>query len=208
MNRAQRILLYLYSTPNIVGSILGIVGLLLFFTGLIQDFWLLIVVGLYLIGVFVTPNDPTFDLTFQNQVSVDEIRTELEKLVGSARKRIPKEALEKVESIKTSILSILPQIVDINAGDRNLFIIRQTALDYLPETLEYYMNLPPAYANLHPIRNGKTARQLLLEQLDLLDNEMQAIVADFHRNDSQKILAHSRFLEQKFRRDDLLAVGQ
>ena len=84
MNRAQRLRLDLSSTPNIVGSILGIVGLLLFFTGLIQDFWLLIVAGLYLIGVLGTPNDPTFDLSFRNQVIVDEIRTALEKLVWSA----------------------------------------------------------------------------------------------------------------------------
>jgi len=47
MTRKQRILLFLYSTPNIVGSLLGILGLALFFFGVIGRFWLLIVVGLY-----------------------------------------------------------------------------------------------------------------------------------------------------------------
>lgn len=67
------------------------------------------------------------------------------------------------------------------------------------------MNLPSAYANLHPVKNGKTARQLLSEQLDLLDHSMQQIVEDIHRNDTQKLVVHGRFLEEKFRKDDLLA---
>jgi hypothetical protein len=133
----------------------------------------------------------------------------LEALVRSIRKQVPQEILVKVESIKDSILEILPNIVDVTSADHDIYTIRQTALDYLPETLENYLKLPPAFRNLHPIKDGKTAKQLLLEQLEILDREMKQIVVDFYRNDSQKLMAHGRFLESKFQETDVwFGVGE
>ncbi len=203
MNRKQ-FLFFLYSTPNIVGSVLGILGLLLFFSGLIQDFWFLIVLGLYLIGLIATPRNPHYELSLRQQLSVDELRDALENLNNAVQKHLPDDIYAKVASIKVSILSILPQIADINSADHNIYVIRQTVLDYLPEALQNYLNLPPAFANVHPLKNGKTARQLLDEQLDLLDNQMKEIVIDIHRDDAQKLVVHGRFLEDKFRDADLL----
>jgi hypothetical protein len=203
MNRKQLVLLFLYSTPNIVGSILGILGLVLLFLGVIGKFWFLIVLGLYAIGVLAAPKSPTYDLRLRNQLTADEIREELEDLVKSIRRNVSKDILAKVESIKDSILEILPNIVDVSSSDYNIYTIRQTALDYLPETLENYLNLPPAFRNLHPVKDGKTAKQLLVEQLDLLDQQMKEIAQDFYRNDTQRLTAHGRFLEEKFRKTDL-----
>ncbi len=206
MNR-QQLLLFLYSTPNIVGSALGLLGLLLYFTGLIDSYWFFIVVGLYAIGVVATPKNPIYDLHLRNQLSVEEVRAELENLVRTIQSKVPAEILAKVVSIKESIASILPNIVDVSSSDYNIYVIRQTALEYLPEALQNYLNLPTAYANLHPVKNGKTARQLLSDQLDLLDNQMKEIVVDFHKNDTQKLLVHGRFLEEKFRKSDPLFVA-
>jgi len=197
------LLLFLYSNPNIVGSTLGILGLLLFFSGVIERFWFFIVLGLYGIGVLATPQSPTYELRLQSQLTADEIRQELENLVRSIRKVASKDILAKVESIKDAILEILPKIVDLSSSDYDIYTIRQTALEYLPETLENYLNLPPAFRKLHPVKAGKTPKQLLLEQLDLLDQEMEEIVQDFYRNDTQRLTAHGRFLEQKFKKTDL-----
>lgn len=205
MKWQDRLLLYLYSTPNIVGSLLGIAGLLLYFVGIIDAYWLLIVVGLYLIGVLVTPRREHVELAIQHQVSVEEIRRQLNDLVRKIEKRTPPEILAKVQRIKESIFSILPVLATASAGDRNVYIIRQTALDYLPKAIENYLNLPPAFANVHPVREGKTARQLLNEQLDILEREMGEIVEVVAANDTQKLLAHGRFLEQKFQQEDFLA---
>lgn len=76
-------------------------------------------------------------------------------------------------------------------------------MEYLPTALRNYFSLPAQFANFYPLRNGKTARQLLGEQLDILDREMKAIVADYAVNDMQKLLAHGRFLEQKFHQDEI-----
>jgi hypothetical protein len=201
----ERLLLFLYGTPNIVGSVLGLLGLALYFSGFIQDYWLPIVAGLYLIGVLIMPRPEHVALELQQQISNEEIERQLNDLVRKVRKRLPPEALEKVQSIQASILSVLP-LLAAGGGDHNSFVLRQTVLEYLPKTLENYLNLPPAFANVHPIRDGKTPRQLLTEQLDLLAQEMQELVVAAAANDTQKLLAHGRFLEQKFQKDDLFAA--
>jgi hypothetical protein len=209
MNNKQNILLYIYSTPNIVGAILGICGLIFFFIVLalgVFIWWLVLIVpALYLIGLLIVPRSPQYTLRFHNEATTDEIRAGLNHLTEVIQGNVPEEILTRVNSIKTSILEILPQIMNVNGTDPNIFIIRQTALDYLPEALEYYLNLPPAYANYHHVKGSKTAKQLLLEQLDLLDQQMKEVAEDFHRQDTERLMAHGRFLEQKFSRHDLLA---
>ena len=199
MNR--NFLLFLYSRPNVIGLICGLVGLGLYVFNVIDRFWYLIVMGLYLIGVliasFLSPRNANVKRRLRQQQSIDEIKTELDTLVRDIRRKVPRPVLEKVESIRASIMSVLPQIAEIE-GDYNAHVIRQTALEYLPETLENYLNLPPAMASLHPLKGGKTAKQILLEQLTLLDQEMQQLVIDVHEQDSQKMLIHGRFLESKF----------
>ena len=191
MDSKQSILYFLYSTPNIVGSILGICGLAFYFVMLALGavFWwlILIVPALYLIGLLITPESPTYELQFRTGATIDEIQAELESLVKTIRGKVHEDILKKVESITNSILDILPRIVDIHSSDHNIFIIRQTALEYLPEALENYLNLPKAFANFHPVKDNKTAKQLLIEQLDLLDQQMQEIVEDFHRDDAQRL---------------------
>ncbi len=199
MSNRQRFLLFLYSTPNIVGALLGILGLLLYFLGVIGSFWFLIVAGLYGIGVLATPKSPAMELRLRNELSLEEIRVELRELVVKIRNRVPKEIYTQVISITNSILEILPRIVDLNSSDYNIYTIRQMALEYLPETLENYLKLPVAYTNLHPVKDGKTAKQLLIEQLDILDKEMKDIVQDFYSNDTDRLMAHGRFLEEKFK---------
>jgi hypothetical protein len=204
MSTQQRFLLYLYSNGNILGSILGLVGLGLYFTGIIHDFWLLIVIGLYGIGVLAAPRNETQELRLRHQLDSEELRGELEELVHAIRRRVPKEVYERVVSIKNTIVEILPFLQRLDESNYNLYTIRQTALEYLPETLENYLKLPRAYASMHVIKEGKTAQKLLVEQLDLLDEEMKSIAQEFYRNNTEELVAHGRFLEEKFERSGTL----
>ncbi len=204
MTTKQRILFFLYSNGNIVGSLLGIIGLLLFFTGIIKSFWYVIVPGLYVIGVFATPRSPTYELHFRNEATVEAVREELDHLMKKINKKVSQDIYEKVDRIRQSILEILPYIIDVNSSEHTIFIIRQTALDYLPEALQHYLNLPRAFATMHPVRNGKTAKDLLIEQLDLLEEQMEEIAEDFHSNNTNSLLIHGRFLEEKFKKSDLV----
>jgi hypothetical protein len=198
MNNRRRVLMFLYSTPNMIGAAMGSAGLGLYFTGIIHAFWLPIVAGMYAIGYIATPKNPKHELRLRNQFKQVDIRNELESTLNRMKRRLPKEAYDKVLSIRSTILTILPQIEDLSSSDYNIYLIQQTATDYLPSALESYVSLPRAYANYQPIKDGKTARQLLLEQLDLLDREVKAVVQDIYKDDTQQLIVHGQFLKDKF----------
>jgi hypothetical protein len=82
--------------------------------------------------------------------------------------------------------------------------VRETVLRYLPETLANYVALPPAFRTTHVLKDGKTARQLLDEQLALLDDKLREVVANVAASDANALIANGQFLEMKFNQPDFL----
>jgi hypothetical protein len=194
----QRLLVYLYSNKNIVGCVCGLVGLALFFTHVIGSFiWPFIVVGLYAFGALVTPGSRQYELT-STSFNPDDVRRALQRQLATINGKVPADIQAKVQSIATTILDILPHYNEFAPGSPDLFVVGRTATDYLPTALQSYLNLPRSYATLHPVADGKTAQQLLGEQLDLLNQKMNEVSEAVHRKDSDALLANGRFLEEKF----------
>ena len=77
-------------------------------------------------------------------------------------------------------------------------MVGRTATDYLPSALQAYVSLPRAYATLHKMQNGKTADQILGEQLTLLAAKMNEVADAVQKKDSNALLANGRFLEERF----------
>lgn len=199
MTIKRRLLLFLYGMPNIVGCLLGLGGLGLYFTGVIHHYWLLIVTGLYWGGWLVTPRPAMGQqLDLSHELDSAALQASLDQLIASIRRRVTADVLAQVESIAATILEVLPRLSEFDGNSHNTHVIRQTVLDYLPVALQNYLALPPAFARLHPLRDGKNAHQILLEQLELLNSKMQEIAADLHRHDGEQLLVHGRFLEDKF----------
>src|SRR5262245_49747928 len=175
---------------------MGLAGLLLYFLGIVGPLWPIVVAGLYLIGVLVTPWPKAIDLT--STFDPEDIRDALEKEVKVVSDKVPPEVLAKVRSIADIITGILPRSGSLPPGSPELFIVQRTALDYLPTALQTYINLPRAYATLHPLQGGKTAKQVLLDQLTLLESKLSEVADDVNKNDTDRFLAHGRFLQDKF----------
>ncbi|MDQ6709816.1 MAG: hypothetical protein M3Z11_04595 [Candidatus Dormibacteraeota bacterium] len=192
---------YLYSRKNVVGSGLALIGLLLVLAHVIGPFWPLIVIGLYLVGAVLTPGKPAVDL--QMGFDPNDIRKTLDNQMRTVSGRVPPEVMAKLLSIRQIIVGILPRSGTLPPGSPELFLVERTATDYLPTALQAYLNLPQAYATLHPVQNGKTPKQVLLDQLTLLEGKMNEVADDVHRNDSDRLLANGRFLEERFGRSSL-----
>src|SRR6202045_3214932 len=197
----QQILKYLYSSKNIVGSALALLGLVLFFLGVVGMIWPVIVSRLYLIGVLVAPGTASIDL--RSGFDPDDVRKALDHEVHAVSGRVPADVLAKVLNIQQIILGILPRSGALPPGSPELFVVERTATDYLPTSLESCLNLPRAYATLHPVQDGKTPKQVLLDQLTLLESKMSEVADDVHRNDTDRLLANGRFLEERFGRSAL-----
>lgn len=202
---SQRLLIYLYSTKNIVGCLLALVGLALFFTGIIGPLWPVIVVGLYLLGALVAPSPKVIDL--RSGFDPDDVRKAMDHEIRAVSGRVPPDILAKVQAIQEIILGILPRSGALPPGSPELFVVERTATEYLPTALESYLNLPRAYATLHPVQDGKTPKQVLMDQLTLLESKMNEVADDVHRNDTDRLLANGRFLEERFGRSALSLQG-
>jgi len=134
-------------------------------------------------------------------MSASEIADALGSELASVRDRIPAAMWPKVEAIRQTILAILPRAEEL--GPQELFLVRRTAVDYLPVALESYLKLPEQYSTTQPIASGKTAYEILDDDLDLLEEKLGEVSDAVHRRDSDALLAHSRFLEEKFRGSSL-----
>ena len=187
------VLKFLYGNRNITGSILGLIGLGLFIAGLAPHFWYVIVPGLYGIGYLAAPGASRVDLSLGTELSQEEIASRLSSLVATVKRRAEIDVYALVSSIRDSIVALLP-----HSQDQSLYVVRQTALDYLPATLSNYLNLPPAFRRMHPVKDGKTAHALMLEQLTLLDAKMKEALVSVHENDTQALLVNGRFLQERF----------
>jgi hypothetical protein len=192
------VLLFLYSTPNIAGSLLGLLGLLLFFTGIVKSFWVLIVIGLYGIGYLGAPRNGQVDLAIEHEIANEDLQQQLDKLLKQVDKHLSEPVMDRLKSIRETLIALIPHLQGMVRSDHNLHVIKSTASQYLPEMLEKYLALPPAFARFHSLKSGKTPRDLLLEQLDVLDRELKLILEDVHLKDTDALAAHGLFIKNKF----------
>ena len=92
----------------------------------------------------------------------------------------------------------MPRLRNLGLGSPEAYSVMATATDYLPEAIGGYTRLPRRWADSRPIENGKTSLMLLIDQLDLLGATMDKIFDAVVRVDADALIAHGRFLQEKF----------
>jgi len=119
------------------------------------------------------------------------------------RPELPIAVQVKVEQIRRKVEVLLGYASRFPPFSKELYLVRQTANEYLPRTIDAYLALPPGDADRILTPNGKTALQELTEQLDLLDAKLSEIAENLQRRDLDRLLANRRFLEERFGRTNL-----
>lgn len=129
-----------------------------------------------------------------------DVRRSLQKLEEQIdASSLPDEALDKIQNISVTIQALLPQLLrDGGSGDYNVYNLRQTALDYLPDAVEKYLSMPTTLAETQLLSNGQTAYQTFMAQLNLLEDTVLNMMTSAYQNDANGLLVHGRFLEEKF----------
>jgi len=200
-----RALLFLYGNGNIAGCALALLGPAMLFAGVIERAWLPITLGLYTIGWLLAPRPPALTRRIEDSLTLEQAIDRLDALVAKARPHLTAPMAASLDRIRTSVGEVLPRLLDGPTHDEHLYTVRETVLRYLPETLANYVALPPAFRAGHALKDGRTARELMSEQLALLDTKLQEIVANVAASDAQALLANGRFLETRFRQPDFLS---
>jgi Domain of unknown function (DUF4190) len=123
-----------------------------------------------------------------------EVERDIKRQLALIDHRVPRHIEVRVREIATTITDVLPRAAELGPTSRDLFILQRTADDYLPTALQTYLNLPRGAM----VPGGKTADQVLTEQLDVLASRIYEVKDAIQRKDSDALVAHGRFLEEKF----------
>jgi hypothetical protein len=120
---------------------------------------------------------------------------------------LPIDVQVKVEQIRRKVEVLLGYADRFPPFSQDLYLVRQTATEYLPRTINAYLALTQPAAEKPMSPDGKTAHQELKSQLDLLDAKLDDIAQDLERQDTDRLLANRRFLEDRFGLRDVRPAG-
>jgi hypothetical protein len=112
--------------------------------------------------------------------------------------RLPVDVQIKVETIRRKAEALVQYADYFPTGSQDLYVVQRTTIEYLPNTINAYLALPPGYANATVSADGKTALQALWEQLNLLEAKLDEIASNVHRQNLDRLVANGRFLEERF----------
>ena len=194
----MRIPVYVYSNRNIAGSVLALIALGAYFAGAIHDLWYVIVAGSYGIGALAARDGGELQTQLDPAMNVKDVVDGIGRLAAESQRRFPPEIAKLVAEIAGDVATVLPRLASHGAADAAFNDVRATATTYLPDTLNAYLAVPAAYRNTAPIEGGKTARQIVVDQLTVLAAKMREIAQNAASDDAQALLANGRFLKERF----------
>ena len=115
-----------------------------------------------------------------------------------AQGRLPELVAARARKVLATARDVVPALGRLGAGSRDAHSVMATVTSYLPEALDGYLRLPRAYADRRPVDGPKTSLMVLVDQLDLLAATMDKILDAVYRADAEALVAHGRFLAEKF----------
>ena len=197
-----RLRLFLYSTRNIVGCLLAIGGLGLFFGGVIQAYWWAIVAGLYGVGMLGWPHSDLAGTAERAELSTEMSAQQVRGLIDSVAQGLPRESLDCLHGIQGTLNELLPRLQELRdrgiISSKDSFTVVETVRRYLPDTLAAYLRLPKFYAQMQALADGRTAAQTLLDQLRVLDTSLKDIAKSAFAGDAETLVTNGQFLQSKF----------
>ena len=115
-----------------------------------------------------------------------------------ARGAVPAPVASRVSRVSRTVRDTIPRLSNLGAGSPQAYTVMATATDYLPEAIGGYLRLPRQWADSRPVDRGKTSLMILVDQLDLLAATMDKVFDAVCRADAAALVAHGRFLAEKF----------
>lgn len=131
------------------------------------------------------------------KVDFPKLQAQTKLLIQLYRGKIPVEALAEIMVIKEMIFSLLPYLEEMEMSDYERHTAIKIITNYLPKTLMTYSELPKDFAANHKT-NGKTAEDVLMEQLVIMKEQIQAITDTMNNERLDDFLIQSEFLKSKF----------
>lgn len=192
---------YLGSTKNIVGSLLGVTAVGAHLAVGLGSLWPVAVAGCYAIGALVAPPEKVrlhIAGAGDQVAALQHDLTALGEKVQASRSRLDDDVAAAVGQILALLRSVLDRAEVLATSPDHLFVVSRTIRDYLPTSLESYLNLPRTYALQSRVAGRRTAHDELMAQLALLQTQLGKVSQAVHAGDEQALVDQGRFLQEKF----------
>ncbi len=187
-----------YSTKNIVGCGLAVVGPALGIVGVVNPILgVALAPALYVVGALVAPNRKK-GVDLAGGIDPDDALRSLDQIQKRIKGRVPDDIAALVAQIAGCIRDSLARATALGEGSADVFGLVRTATDYMPTALQAYLDLPREYADKKVVSGHKTAHDILKDQLTLIASKMDEIADAVNRADTDKLIANGRFLAEKF----------
>jgi hypothetical protein len=196
----HRVARYLTSRKHLAGTGLALVGAGLALADPVGPAGAVLVVGFYFLGAAAVPSNPAIR---RYGYDPGDVLKALQREISAVSGRVPPAVIVRMQRIEVTIRSeIFPRLDCLPPGSLELYLIERTARDYLPTAVASYLRLPSDYVSPRPASLGWTPLQVLLDELDLLESQMRRVAEIVHHADMDQMLAHRRFLNDRFSRAD------
>jgi hypothetical protein len=122
----------------------------------------------------------------------------LDTLIRETHGKVPATVQARIDRVAATVRATIPRLDQLGAGSAQAHAVVRTATSYLPEAVAAYMRLPRDFADRRAVSGGKTSLAVLCDQLDLLGSKMDDLFDAACRADADALIAHGRFLAEKF----------
>ncbi|WP_311445728.1 hypothetical protein [Frankia nepalensis] len=194
---------WLASGRNILGCVGALGGVALGVVGVVPEpWWPLGVAALYGAGARALPRRGSPGAAEPDDQDHRAEAARRRAGVEAQRGRLIGRAPTGVQRAAGQLAEALDELFDrpglLRRGAPETFVIERLVDDYLPTALDAYLSLPRTFAGTHQLPDGRTPRQVLLDQLALLEQVVRETTEDASRAETDRLLAHGRFLADRF----------
>ncbi|MEV6741554.1 hypothetical protein AB0N14_33450 [Streptomyces sp. NPDC051104] len=190
---------YVESRKNLSGSALGLVGLVLTFTGVAGAYWPLVVAGLYGVGALIAPPERPAPPDFPDpSAQLGELRADFEKLRGYlADVELPPAASGRLTELTELLAALLDPgwAAEVLAQDpEGVHMLSRAVRQDVPEAVDTFVRTR-WWSRLAP---GQEPPERHLErQLGLLHDEAARLAAAVRETEARRQETHTRYLEDR-----------
>lgn len=195
----SKVLGYLESRKNLTGGTLGLVGLVLTFTGVAGPYWPVVVAGLYGAGALIAPPErPPLPDFPDPSAQLDELRADFERLRDYLRDvDLPPVAAAGAERLDEVLAALLDPgwAAELLAQDpESLHVLARTVRRDVPEAVDTFARTR-WWTRLAP---GQQPPEHHLErQLALLHEELLRTADALRETEARRQESHTRYLEDR-----------
>jgi hypothetical protein len=130
-----------------------------------------------------------------------EVLAVLDRLIANVAGQVPDTDVATLGRIRESAALALPATDDqLDLTNHDLWLLRQICIDYVPRALDHFIALPAELA-AEPLLDGRSARQVLDEQLTLIETRLDEMAARSYQREAGGLLTHARYVADSLRPD-------